>query len=151
MEYLPHIDIFLRALRINRERLASKSKIAVDAKLLRHMLQTLAEAVPFSAEFYLRNNPDVAEAHASGQIEDLRAHFVEQGYFEGRSAMGPAVEEGYYTSAYPDVAEAVKRGDVASGGEHYVRSGAAEGRIPNPRVKGEIEGWLAVLRDEVAR
>ena len=151
MEYLPHIDMVLRALRINRERLTSKSKVAVDAKLLRYMLQSLAEAAPFSAEFYLRNNPDVAEAHAGGQIQDLRAHFVEQGYFEGRSGAGPTVEEGYYASAYPDVAEAVKRGDVASGSEHYLRSGAAEGRIPNPRVKGEIEGWLAVLRDEVAR
>lgn len=151
MEYLPHIDIFLRSLRINRERLSSKSKIAVDAKLLRHLLQSLAEAAPFSAEFYMRNNPDIAEAHASGQITDLRAHFVEQGYFEGRSGAGPAVNEDYYSAAYPDVAEAVKRGDVASGGEHYLRSGAAEGRIPNPQVKGEIEGWLAVLRDEVAR
>ncbi len=151
MEYLPHIDMFLRALRINRERLASKTKIAVDAKLLRHMLQSLAEAAPFSDEFYLRNNPDVAEAHAAGQIADLRAHFVEQGYFEGRSGAAAMVNEAYYTSTYGDVAEAVRRGDVASGDEHYLRSGAAEGRVPNPQIKERIDSWTAILRDEVAR
>ena len=151
MEYLPHLDLFLRALRINRERLGSKSKVAVDAKVLRHLLQSLAEAAPFSDDFYLRNNPDIAEAHAAGQIQDLRAHFIEQGYFEGRSGTGPVVSEDYYTSAYPDVADAVRRGDVTSGSEHYLRSGAAEGRVPNARIKGEVEGWLAVLRDETAR
>ena len=151
MEYLPHIEIFLRALRINRDRLASKSKIAVDAKVLRHLLQSLAEAAPFSSEFYMRNNPDIAEAHACGQIKDLRAHFIQQGYFEGRSGAGLTVNEDFYTSTYPDVADAVKRGDVTSAGEHYLRSGAAEGRIPNALMKEEIEGWLSVLRDEVAR
>ena len=44
MDYVPHIDQFLRALRVNKERLASKSKIAIDAKLLRMLLQALAEA-----------------------------------------------------------------------------------------------------------
>jgi hypothetical protein len=99
----------------------------------------------------MRNNPDIAEAHASGQIKDLRAHFIQQGYFEGRSGAGPTVNEEFYTSTYPDVADAVKRGDVTSAGEHYLRSGAAEGRIPNALMKEEIEGWLSVLRDEVAR
>ena len=151
MEYLPHIDMFLRALRINRERLGSKSKIAVDARLLRHLLQSLAAAAPFSDEFYLQNNPDIAQAHAGGQIENLRTHFVEQGYFEGRSGAEPMVNETYYASTYPDVADAVRRADVTSGTEHYLRSGAAEGRIPNPLVKSEIDGWASVLRDEVVR
>ncbi len=151
MEYLPHIDMFLRALRINRERLGSKTKIAVDAKLLRHMLQSLAEAAPFSDDFYLENNPDVAQAHAAGQIANLRAHFVEQGYFEGRSGAAPAVNEAFYASSYPDVADAVRRGDVVSGTEHYLRSGAAEGRVPNAQAKLQIESWMAVLRDEAAR
>ncbi len=151
MDYLPHIDLFLRALRINKERLASKSKIAVDAKLLRHLLQVLAEAAPFSEEFYLEANPDIAEAHARGDIENLRAHFVEHGYFEGRPGAPPPVNETFYTSTYRDVADAVKRGDVKSGAEHYLRSGASEARIPSPQLKGEIETWVTVLRDEAAR
>lgn len=151
MDYLPHIDQFLRALRVNRERLSSKSKIAIEARLLRQMLQALVSTQPFDAEFYLQHNPDIAEAHAQGQIGDLRAHFVEQGYFEGRCGAPPPVNEAYYTATYRDVAEAITRGDIVSGSEHYVRSGAAEARVPAPELKPAIEAWLSVLRDDVAR
>lgn len=151
MDYLPHISMFLRALRINRERLFSKSKVAVDAKILRQLLQSLAAAAPFSEAFYLEQNPDVAEARAKGQIADLRSHFIEQGYFEGRAGSVPPVDEEYYITAYPDVAEAVRRGDVSSGAEHYTRSGAAEARIPSPPIKPAIESWDAALRDETIR
>lgn len=151
MDYLPHIDMFLRALRINTDRLSSRSKIAVDARLLRRLLQCLAEAAPFSEEFYLQNNPDVAEAHAKGDIADLRAHYVEHGYFEGRPGAAPPINEAYYTSTYRDVADAVTRGDVKSGTEHYLRSGAAEARIPAPELKPAIESWAAILRDEAPR
>jgi hypothetical protein len=151
MNYLPHVDIFLRALRINRERLTSKSKVAIDAKLLRRLLQALVEQAPFSEDFYLEHNPDIAEAHAQGKIENLHAHYVEQGYFEGRPGAPPQVDEGFYASAYQDVAEAIRRGDVKSGAEHYMRSGAAEGRLPNPQLKPVIETWMNVLRDEALR
>ncbi len=140
--------MFLKALRINRERLFSKSKVAVDARILRQLLQTIAASAPFSEAFYLEQNPDIAEAHAKGLISDLHAHFIEQGYFEGRTGSSPPVDERYYIAAYPDVAEAVRRGDVASGSEHYHRSGATEGRIPNSQVKREIEVWAAALRDD---
>jgi len=151
MEYVPHIDQFLRALRVNKERLASKSKIAIDAKLLRMLLQALAETLEFSEEFYLANNPDVADAYTKGQIADLKAHFVELGYFEGRTGGPPPVDEAFYTSTYADVAEAVRRGDVKSGAEHYMRSGAAEGRVPSAALKPRIEAWAMTLRDDVAR
>ena len=100
---------------------------------------------------YLQNNPDVAEAHAKGDIADLRAHYVEHGYFEGRPGAAPPINEAYYTSTYRDVADAVTRGDVKSGTEHYLRSGAAEARIPAPELKPAIESWAAVLRDEAPR
>ena len=148
MEYLPHIDLFLRALRINRERLNSKSKIAIDAKLLRAILQALAEASGFNQEFYLASYPDIAEAFAAGEIDDLRQHFVELGFFEGRMGAPPPVDEAFYTSLYKDVGEAVLRGDVKSGAEHYMRSGAAEGRVPNPKLRAVIDNWVMTLRDE---
>ena len=85
-EYLPHIDLLLQALRINRERLNSKSKIAIDARLLRGLIQAIAARAPFSEEFYLQTYPDIAEAHAAGTIPDLQRHYVEAGFFEGRSA-----------------------------------------------------------------
>lgn len=147
-EFLPHIDLLLKALRVNRERLNSKSKIAIDAKLLRGLIQALVARVPFSDEFYLQTYPDIADAHAAGNIPDLQRHFVESGFFEGRFGAPPTVDEAFYTSNYKDVGQAVTRGDIVSGAEHYLRQGAAEGRIPNRQVKPEVDYWVSVLRDD---
>ncbi len=149
--YMPHISVLLQALRINRERLASRTKMAIDARLLRQLLQTIAAALPFSEEFYLETYPDLSESYAAGNIGDLHRHFVEQGFFEGRFGFPPQVDEAFYTGLYKDVAEAVRRGDVKSGTEHYLRSGAAEGRVPNAQVQPDVEHWGAVMRGEDAR
>lgn len=146
--YVPHIDLLLQALRINRERLNSKSKIAVDAKLLKAVLQAVVARAPFSEEFYKTTYPDIAGAHAAGTIPDLHQHFVESGYFEGRFGAPPAVDEAFYTSFYKDVGQAVLRGDVESGLEHYLRSGSAEGRLPSEESRPEIDAWMSVLRDD---
>lgn len=147
-EYLPHIDLLLQALRVNRERLNSKSKIAIDAKLLRGLIQAVVARTPFSGEFYLHTYPDIAEAHISGDIPDLQRHFIESGFFEGRFGAPPPVDEAFYTSFYKDVGQAVARGEIASGTEHYLRQGAAEGRIPNRQIKPEVDYWMSVLRDD---
>ena len=146
--YLPHIDLLLQALRINRDRLNSRSKIAIDAKLLKTVLQAMVANSPFSEEFYKETYPDLATAHASGAIPDLHQHYVDTGFFEGRFGAPPPLDEAFYTSTYRDVGQAVLRGDVASGLEHYMRSGAAEGRLPNPAIQPELESWMMVLRDE---
>lgn len=145
-EYLPHVDLMLQAMRINRDRLNSRAKIAIDAKLLRMIIQSVVVHLPFSAEFYRRTYPDIAEAAAAGQIPDLHRHFVETGFFEGRVGAPPPVDEAFYTGLYPDVAQAVLRGEVASGREHYLQSGIAEGRVPSERLRPDVEAWLSVLR-----
>jgi hypothetical protein len=146
--YVPHVDLLLQALRVGRDRLGSRAKIAIDARLLRKLLMTLAATMPFDEAFYLATYPDLAEAHASGGIKDLHTHFAEVGYFEGRVGSRPEVDEAYYTTTYPDVAQAILRGDVPSGTEHYLRAGMAEGRVPNPALLDAIESWFAVFRDE---
>ena len=147
-EYVPHTDLLLQALRINRERLPSKSKIAIDAKLLRGLIQAIVARTPFSEEFYLRTYPDIAEAHAAGTIPDLHRHYVESGFFEGRFGAPPPVDEAFYMTLYKDVGQAVKRGDIVSATEHYLRQGAAEGRIPNREIKPEVDYWISILRDD---
>ena len=147
-EYLPHIDLLLQSLRVNRERLNSKAKIAIDARLLRGLLQALAARLPFSEAFYLEAYPDVAEAFAAGTIPDPHRHFVEAGYFEGRVGAPPGVDEAFYLALYKDIGSAVARGDLPSGAEHYLRTGVAEGRVPNRAVKPEIDYWMSLLRDD---
>ncbi len=148
-EFLPHIDMLLQALRVSRERLAGKSKIAIDAKLLRTLIQIAVAHLPFSAEFYAQHYPDLAEAHAAGKIPDLHRHFIDSGFFEGRFGVLPPVDEDFYAALYRDVATAIERGDVASGAEHYMRSGAAEGRVPNAALKPVIDHWNSMLRDDM--
>ena len=145
--YIPHIDLLLQALRVNRDRLNSKSKIAIDAKLLKTILQAMVAGAPFNEAFYKQNYPDLAAAQASGAIPDLHKHFIETGYFEGRFGAAPPVDEAYYTSTYKDVGQAVLKGDVTSGTEHYLRSGASEGRVPNEEIRSELEAWMVVLRE----
>jgi hypothetical protein len=145
--YLPHIDLILQSLRISRERLNSRSKVAIDTRLLRALLQTIARTVLFDPTFYLAHNPDVASAHAAGQIVDLHKHFLESGFLEGRFASPPPVDEAFYTATYKDIGAAIKRGDIASGAEHYMRSGAAEGRMPSEAMRAETERWTALLTE----
>jgi hypothetical protein len=150
-EYLPHIDLLLHSLRINRERLNSRSKIAIDTRLLRGLLQALAASLPFSEEFYLASYADIAEAHSVGKVPDLHLHFIEAGFFEGRFGAPPPVDEAFYTATYRDVGQAVLRGDIPSGAEHYLRTGAAEGRLPNEDLRSAVDNWMSMLRDEAGR
>ena len=144
--YLPHIDLLLQAMRINRDRLNSRSKIAIDARLLRTLIQAIIVHLPFSAEFYQATYPDIALAAAAGHIPDLHRHFVETGFFEGRAGAPPQVDEPFYRALNADVAQAIARGDVGSGAEHYLVSGAAEGRVPNAATRSDVETWMSILR-----
>ena len=151
LPYVPHIDLFLRALRINRERLDSKSKVAIDAKLVKALLRTIVECAPFSEQFYLETYPDIAEAYAAGGIADLKQHYVEHGYFEGRIGAPVDVDEEYYANHNEDVVAAMTRGNLESITQHYQQSGYAEGRIPSAALESVVEEWLSVLRDGAGR
>ncbi len=143
--YFPHVDLLAHAMRINRDRLNSRAKVAIDAKLLRRIIEGAIAALPFSAEFYRETYPDIAAAETAGQIVDLHRHFVQTGYFEGRMGFPPPLDEAYYRAAYADVASALQQGEVASGRDHYLRAGAAEGRVPGPALKAEVEAWVKLL------
>lgn len=145
--FLPHIELLLQSLRISRDRLNSRSKVAIDTRLLRTLLQCLARQLPFDPIFYQENNPDIATAHAAGQITDLHQHFIESGFFEGRFGAPPPVDEPFYATSYKDIGDAIRRGDIVSGADHYMRSGAAEGRIPSEAMRVEVERWTSVLSE----
>lgn len=145
--YLPHIDLLLQSMRITRDRLNSRSKVAIDTRLLRTLLLVLVEQMPFDPTFYLAGNDDVAAAYESGAITDLRQHFVESGFVEGRFGAAPMVDEAFYADNYKDIGAAIRRGDVVSASEHYVLTGAAEGRVPCEALRPSVQRWAAVLSD----
>jgi len=146
--YLPHIDVLLQALRVSRDRLDSRSKIAVDPRLLVHVIRQIVAALPFDEAFYLTTYDDVAQAHGKGEIGDLHAHFIETGFIEGRLGADPGVNAAFYLDTYPDVGRAIAEGQIGSADDHYVQRGAAEGRSPNPELRQAVVRWMAVLRPD---
>ncbi len=146
--YLPHIEVMLQSLRIARERLDGRAKVAVDPRLLVHIVRQIAAAQAFDEAFYLTTYDDVAQAHGKGEIGDLHAHFIEAGFLEGRLGADPEVDQAYYLATYPDVGRAIGAGQVTSAAEHYVQRGAAEGRAPNAASAEAMSLWMAVLRPD---
>ena len=144
---LPHASVLLQSLRISRERLATRSKVAVGTGLLRVLLAEAIRNQPFDEAFYREANPDLEEAFRRGEIADLHEHFVEQVYLEGRVAAPPLVDEEFYLATYKDVRDAMRRGDVASARDHYLRAGAAEGRLANPAQRPAADRWAAILAE----
>jgi hypothetical protein len=146
--YVPHIDVFLQALRVSRERLDGRAKIAIDPRLLVHILRRIAAAQPFDEAFYLANNDDVAQAHNDGSLGDVHTHFIGSGFLEGRLGAAPEVDAEFYLASNPDVGRAIAAGQVGSAEEHYVQRGAAEGRAATPAQADTVRLWMAMLRPD---
>ncbi len=144
---LPHATLLLQSLRISRDRLSMRSKVAIGTGLLRVLLHEAIRNQPFDEAFYREANPDLDAAYRAGEIVDLHEHFIEQGYLEGRVAAPPEVDEDFYLSTYKDVRDALRRGDVGSAREHYLRAGAAEGRLANPAQRPLADHWAAILAE----
>ena len=95
----------------------------------------------FDADYYLTQNPDVAEAIQAGTFPNANAHFAAFGFAEGR-VPSPLFAE-TYLAENPDVAEAVATGAFASGFAHFIKFGFAEGRFPSAILKDLETLYLA--------
>ena len=95
-------------------------------------LRLLLAGIDVDEDWYLAQNPDIAEAIRAGTTESAKRHFVEYGYFEGRLPFHIAVDERWYLLQNPDVAENVRRGVVESAQRHFELNGYREGRLPFP-------------------
>lgn len=85
----------------------------------------MAGGTLFNADWYVRNNPDVADAVSSGQT-DAWTHFQNFGRFEDR-APGPQFDPAYYLSQNPDVQSASDQ-DQTTAYDHFTNFGVTEGR-----------------------
>lgn len=94
-------------------------------------LRLLLAAMDNDENWYLVQNPDIAQAVEAGTIKSARQHFIEHGYFEGRPPFHIVVDEQWYLLQYPDVAESVRRGTVESAQRHFEVDGYREGRLPS--------------------
>jgi hypothetical protein len=88
----------------------------------------------FDEDYYLQNNPDVAEAVRKGEWPSGLTHFCVSGKAKGRKA-APSVDVNWYLSAYPQAALEIASGKVASVRDHYHSLGKQRGYLPSPRAR----------------
>ena len=86
--------------------------------------------LPFNANWYLQQNPDVAAAIAGSAPFNAQEHFMLYGRAEGRSA-SPVFDSQQYLASNPDVAQAVAQGLITAW-DHFELFGGTEGRSPTP-------------------
>ncbi|MGH7043164.1 MAG: hypothetical protein ACREFY_13685 [Acetobacteraceae bacterium] len=115
---LPNGRVLLQGMMLSRERLQDGSRAAVSIPLLKAILTIASSKLPFDMEFYLSTYPDIRDAYNAGLVADVKAHFAEEGYFEGRLGAMPEIDEKFYRETYPDVADAIASGQVASAADH---------------------------------
>ena len=142
---LPNGRILLATLTLTPDMLRALPKVPVPVPALRKLLGVVVAASPFDEDFYATAYPDLAKARDSGAIKDLRTHFVEHGYFEGRLGSKPHVDDKFYLRMYPDVALAIANGEVESAYDHYMRAGAAEGRFASRADMQVCKHWEQLL------
>jgi hypothetical protein len=144
-DHLPNGQLLLNTLRLSPDRLNAGIKAAIPLSALRAFLCAILASTRFDQEFYLETYPDLRSSFEAGNIADLRRHFIEVGYFEGRLGARPEFDEKYYLESYPDVAIAIASGSVRSALDHYVRAGAIEGRFASAADMEAVTRWRSLL------
>jgi Phytanoyl-CoA dioxygenase (PhyH) len=91
------------------------------------------EQARFDEASYLRLNPDVAKALATGQIRSGWEHYNEHGRREGRKISD--FDADFYLRAYPIAAEEIAAGRAADPLTHYQTLGRTRGFLPNLRAE----------------
>lgn len=109
---------------------SSKARlIEIPEDRLRLLLTSVLSLVDVDEDWYLKTNPDVANAVKSGALASARAHYQTAGFFEDRLPYRVEVDEAWYQNEYPDVKNAISRGSVDSCQDHFNRYGFREGRL----------------------
>lgn len=94
------------------------------------LIRRLIAGVEVDEAWYLERYPDIADAIRQGIVPSPKAHFVNDGYFEGRLPFAIKVDEDYYLNQNAGVAEYVANGNLESGQQHFDENGYKEGRLP---------------------
>jgi hypothetical protein len=103
---------------------------SIRINALEALFSRLLHAVEVDEAWYLTTYPDVAAAIEAKTVGSARAHFVSNGYFEGRRPFPMPVDEIWYGKEYGDIGQGIAAGEIASAAEHFEEFGYAEGRLP---------------------
>jgi hypothetical protein len=145
-ELPPSGSVLLEALGLSLERLRGGGKAAVSLSVMQAIVSAATASLRFDPDFYLTTYPDVRQAYECGKIKELRTHFTEAGYLEGRMGTRPEFDEKFYITQYPDVAAALARGDTRSALDHYIYAGSFEGRYATRAAMEANSSWSEFIR-----
>ncbi len=140
MKYFPPFKILERGLTVNNE----AKTVTMSQELFKMFLRAVFEE-QVDADWYRKNNPDVAMAVRKSSIGGELDHFSSGGYTESRLPRMYDVDEKYYLDKYKDVAASIKSGKVASAHHHYNRNGYFEGRFPDAASEQLGSMWMTVI------
>lgn len=147
---LPPLSFITRRLGVDSNQFYGPKRTLISIDLLRVLLQHAVRNAPFDEQWYLSQNPDVAQALREGRISSAHEHFISAGYFENRLGALAEFDENWYIGKYEDVAKAVKSGKLQSGYAHYQSSGRAEGRAANSGQDDTFNYWSKLIQPERA-
>ncbi len=87
-------------------------RLEVPEDRFKALMRLLLTNVYVDEAWYLKTNPDVKAAVASGSFASAREHYVVSGYFEDRWPHPIVVDEAWYLNEYPDVKTAISNRGV---------------------------------------
>jgi hypothetical protein len=145
LPYFPSKSLLSEALDLDLSDEKQIKRATVSITVLRLFIKSALAGAPFDEAYYLRQNPDIEVAWKAGMIAELRQHFIENGYFEGRKAWPMEVDEKWYLGRYKDVALALREGQIDSARQHYELVGEMEWRAPNEPAAALLQEWRLAL------
>lgn len=146
VSYFPTCEALTSALSLADKSLTGSRKVAIKASLLRHLITLALRSAPFDSETYIEQSPDIKKAVNKKEITNLKRHFEEMGYFEGRDAWLNDFDPQWYHSHYPDIKQNFDQTDTAGLIAHYKTNGQKELRAPNEQSLLEVEKWIKILK-----
>jgi hypothetical protein len=129
LRYLPPFERIKGQFRVSQTNRDPPQAAGSNDDLIR-LVQALLVGIEVDEPWYLARHEDVAEGVRAGYIQSAQRHFLDHGYYEGRTPFRMPVDEDWYLTTNADVAEQVLQGNFASGQAHFDAAGYREGRLP---------------------
>jgi hypothetical protein len=129
VRYLPPFERIKGQFQVSQIKVDSTRPAGPDDGLVR-LVQALLIGIEVDEAWYLAQHADVAAGVRAGYIRSAQHHFLDHGYFEGRTPFRMPVDEIWYMTTNADVAEQVRLGNFESGQAHFDSRGYREGRLP---------------------
>ena len=143
--YVPHIRTLLDGLGLDAIDRTSERTL-VDTAFLDFLLEEFARLLPFDPDHYAHTYADVADAHRRGAVGDLHAHFIRDGFREGRLPFAEPFDTEYYLDRNADLAAVLQRHGRPGLQAHYEKDGRQEGRAGHPAIEADARRWWSAVR-----